>query len=124
MTKLVQGAKNLHKSYSVILAVLLVIVSVIEKHQGLLAEMLHSIPFISQYVSFPTLTTILGVAIIIGRYLRQPSLENVDDMLVDLVALKAKNKAAKATDKVEEVVDGAAKLSQKANELINKNKLK
>lgn len=64
---IVEDKKNLHKTYTVIASVLLILLSILEIVQPYIAILEPVIPT----NSFPWITAIIGVVIGIGRYIKQ-----------------------------------------------------
>ena len=69
---LASNSKKLHKSYTVILAVILFVTSLVEK--AVASGLLETIqPYVSE-ANFSTFTMIASVAMIVGRYIKQSGL--------------------------------------------------
>lgn len=72
---LVDNANKLHKSLTVILGTLLTVVSFLEMHQDTISNLLQSVIPADK---FPLISGILGFLIVVGRYIKQPGLQNVE----------------------------------------------
>lgn len=68
---IVDNARNMHKSITFILGALLAIVSFLEMNQGMITGILSNILSPEQ---FSVVTFVLGLLIVIGKYIKQPSL--------------------------------------------------
>lgn len=68
---IVDNARNMHKSFTVILGVILTIFSFLEMNQGMITSFLSNILTPEQ---FSVVTFVLGLLIVIGKYIKQPSL--------------------------------------------------
>lgn len=67
---IVSNYKKVHKSLTVIFGLILSILSFLELYQGTVTNVLQQV---IPDDKFPLVTGILSLAIIIGRYIRQPS---------------------------------------------------
>lgn len=67
---IVEDAKSLHKTFTVILGAFLAIISALELNQGLVTQLLGSFLTDEQ---FSIVTFIIGLLVVIGRYIKQPN---------------------------------------------------
>lgn len=79
MSILSKNASKLHKTYTVILSFILAVVSFAE-YGG--KDVLHALNSIIPGDVFPFVSGVMGVLIIVGRYINQPSLHHKEDTTV------------------------------------------
>ena len=68
---IVENPNKLYKSFTVILGALVTILSFLEMYQGTITQFLNGFLTPEQ---FSVVTFVLGLLIVVGRYIKQPSL--------------------------------------------------